>query len=205
VPGKFLSREEPKTLLEETRRRAEAAVAKKHRIAVRDYFIVDLALSTGLRVMEIAQLNCGNLFIGNSNPCLLVRNGKGGRKRVVKFSKSFERHCFEYLTWKETVGGRTTADTPLLTSSITGGLLTTRAMQKAFKRSAPLDAVYIPNHHMACKRSWVRIPLAPLVCPIGSLTTAVVVLALSANKCRRGRFDKEKSAKMVLFPHGNLV
>ncbi len=43
-PGKFLSREEVNKLLETARKRAEVAMALGHKVAVRDYFIVDLAL-----------------------------------------------------------------------------------------------------------------------------------------------------------------
>ena len=53
-PHTFLSLEEARMLLETARVRAETAIAQGHKIAVRDYFIVGLALSTGLRVMEIA-------------------------------------------------------------------------------------------------------------------------------------------------------
>ena len=62
-PGKYLTKEEAKKLLETARCRAEIVFAKKRKVAVRDYLIVDLALSTGLRVMEIAQLDCGDFFI----------------------------------------------------------------------------------------------------------------------------------------------
>ena len=50
-PSKFLSKEEAKKLLETARDRAEVAFAKRLKIPVRDYLIIDLALSTGLRVL----------------------------------------------------------------------------------------------------------------------------------------------------------
>ena len=62
-PGKFLSREEVNRLLETARKRAEAARARGNKVAVRDYFIVDLALATGLRVAEIADLKCKDVFL----------------------------------------------------------------------------------------------------------------------------------------------
>jgi len=80
-PSKFLTKEEAKKLLETARSRAEVMFAKKRKIAVRDYLIVDLALSTGLRVMEIAQLDCGDFFIRDGISSLLVRNGKCGKSR----------------------------------------------------------------------------------------------------------------------------
>jgi len=52
-PSKFLSKEEAKKLLETARDTARDALAKGRKIPARDYLIADLALSTGLRVMEI--------------------------------------------------------------------------------------------------------------------------------------------------------
>lgn len=103
-PGKFLTPEEAKRLHETARRRAKAATAHGHKVAVRDYFILDLALSTGLRVMEIAQLKCGDVFLRGPVCLLLVRNGKGGKKRIVRFNGSFKRHYEEYMLWKQTAG-----------------------------------------------------------------------------------------------------
>jgi len=62
-PGKFLSREEVNKLQETARKRAEVALARGQKVAVRDYFILDLALSTGLRVAEIANLKCKDIFL----------------------------------------------------------------------------------------------------------------------------------------------
>lgn len=78
-PGKFLTGEEVSRLLERARKRAEAAIARGRKVAVRDWFIVDLALSTGLRVAEIADLKCKDIFLREQFCALLVRNGKGGK------------------------------------------------------------------------------------------------------------------------------
>ena len=59
-PDKFLSEQETQKLLDTARQRAQRALVKGHKVAIRDYFIIHLALSTGLRVMEIAGLDCGD-------------------------------------------------------------------------------------------------------------------------------------------------
>ena len=156
-PIKFLSLEEAKRLLQSAKERAEAAIVRGLKVPVRDYFIIDLALSTGLRVMEIAQLNCGDVFIQDTIGSLLVRNGKGGKKRLVRFNETFKRHLEEYISWKKSVGEPTTADAPLLLSSITGHHMTTRAIQKAFKRSATRASlsshysIHCLRHTFACQ------------------------------------------------------
>lgn len=144
-PGKFLTPEEAKRLLETARRRAKVALARGNKVAVRDYFIVDLALATGLRVMEIAQLKCGDVFLRGPVCLLLIRNGKGGKKRLVRFNGTFKRDYEQYMLWKQTVGEPTGAGDPLLLSSNTGRHMTTRAVQKAFKRSVARAG--LPDHY----------------------------------------------------------
>jgi len=135
-PSKFLTKEEAKKLLETARNRAEVVFAKRRKIPVRDYLIIDLALSTGLRVMEIAQLDCGDFFIRDGISSLLVRNGKCGKRRLVRFGDSLKEHLNEYLSWKKDISEPTGPNDPLLLSSNTGRHLTTRAIEKAFKRTA---------------------------------------------------------------------
>jgi site-specific recombinase XerD len=135
-PSKFLTKEEAKKLLETARDRAEVVFAKRRKIPVRDYLIVDLALSTGLRVMEIAQLDCGDVFIRDGISSLLVRNGKCSKRRLVRFGESLKDHLNEYILWKQNVGEPTGPSDPLFLSSNTGCHLTTRAIQKVFKRTA---------------------------------------------------------------------
>jgi len=135
-PSKFLSKEEAKRLLETARDRAEVLSAKRRKTPIRDYLIIDLALSTGLRVMEIAQLDCGDVFIRDRISSLLVRNGKCSKRRLVRFGESLKDHFNEYILWKQNVGEPTGPSDPLFLSSNTGRHLTTRAMQKAFKRTA---------------------------------------------------------------------
>jgi site-specific recombinase XerD len=156
-PGKFLSQEEAKRLIHTAARRAESAVARGHKVAVRDYFIVHLALSTGLRVMEIAQLNCGDVFISKNLSSLIVRKGKGSKKRLVRFNGALTCHCIEYIRWKQTVGEPTGPGDPLFLSSNTGRHMTTRAIQKAFKRTAAKAglssrySIHCCRHTYACQ------------------------------------------------------
>ncbi len=143
--GKFLSRQEVKKLIQVAQERAQVSNASGRRIPVRDYFITDLALSTGLRVMEIAQLKCGDIFLGDSVCSLIVRKGKGGKKRLVRFNGTFKQHYLEYIQWKQAKDEPTGPDDPLLLSSFTGGHMTTRAIEKAFKRTAAWAGLSV--HH----------------------------------------------------------
>jgi len=142
---KFLTRTEVERFLATARGRARTAARRGRKVAVRDYFIVDLALSTGLRVREISQLSCGDILATDEMGYLLVRNGKGGRSRLVRLNGALKRHYGQYLHWKQTVGEPTGTDDPLLLSSNTGGHMSRRAIQKVFKRCAA--AAGLPNHY----------------------------------------------------------
>ena len=155
-PKKFLSRKDVEKLLAVAKNRTESACGKRKETAVRDYFILHLGLATGLRVMEIAALNCDDLSTEGILPSLLVKKGKGSKRRRVFFNDSFKQFCNEYLVWKQSIGESVESGQPLLLSVRTGGHLTTRAIQKAFKRCArkadlPLHySIHCMRHTYAC-------------------------------------------------------
>lgn len=151
-----MSKELASRLLNVVQRRAEMAKEIGKIIPVRDYFIIHLNLSTGLRVMEVANLKCSDLFLDDRICSVLVRAGKGRKKRLVYFTGPFRKHCHEYLKWKKQKGEPVEPEAPLLMSSNTGNHLSTRAIQFAFKRCAKracLDSQYSIHclrHTYAC-------------------------------------------------------
>ncbi len=156
-PRKFLSKKEANKLSETAKEWAEAAITKGQKTPVRDYLVTDLALSPDLRVMEIARLDCGDIFVRDGVFSLLVRNGKCGKRRLVRFGESLKEHLDNYMAWKRDVGEPTGPSDPLFLSSNTGNHLTTRALQKAFKRTAAKAglsshyAIHCLRHTYACQ------------------------------------------------------
>jgi site-specific recombinase XerD len=154
--SKFLSTKEVGKLVEVAGKRAGRSGKPARKAAVRDYFIVHLALSTGLRVSEVASLKCGDVFIGDGMSSLIVRRGKGGKPRSVRFNGAFREHLLWYLRWKREIGEPTDSEAPLLRSSNTGVAMTIRAVQKAFKRAAaraalsPRYSMHSLRHTYAC-------------------------------------------------------
>jgi len=155
-PGKYLRKEEANRLLNIAKHRAQSAQTKGGKVAIRDYFIIHLVLSTGLRVMEVAALKCGDVFLDDKICSIFVRKGKGNKKRLVYFTGPFRKHCKEYFKWKQELGESIEHDDPLMVSSNTGNHMTTRAIQKVFKRCAKracLDssyAIHCLRHTYAC-------------------------------------------------------
>lgn len=155
--NKYLSLREAKQLLKTASHLAETGMFYGHAIAVRDYFIIHLALETGLRVSEIAQLDCGDIHINQKTGSLIVRKGKGSKKRIVRFNSEFRRHYEEYLNWKQVCEEPTGFSDPLLISSHTGGHMTSRAIEKVFKRVAAKAnlpkyySIHCCRHTYACQ------------------------------------------------------
>lgn len=131
--SKILTREELVRLWRHVRGRVERADFEDA-VRWREWFAVELGLDSGLRVMEMAALNCDDLYLQNARPFVFVRNGKCGKPRPVRIRKAFVRTCEDFLNWKLAVGESVKPGAPLFLSPITGRHMTTRALQKMFER-----------------------------------------------------------------------
>ncbi|MDZ7796962.1 MAG: tyrosine-type recombinase/integrase [Candidatus Marinimicrobia bacterium] len=67
---------------------------------VRDHAIIELALGTGLRVSEISELKVEDLTL-KREASLIVRNGKGGKMREVRFSSRLKDIIKEHLDYRD--------------------------------------------------------------------------------------------------------
>ena len=130
---KFLTLNKVRRLRSHCRREKARALGKKEFLGVRDWFLIELGLNTGLRVQELSDLRCGDLLISGTEASLIVRKGKGNKRRPVWLSQSFKESCKNFLVWKRRQGHAIDAEAPLLTSE-QGERVTKRALQKAFKR-----------------------------------------------------------------------
>jgi integrase len=118
---KFLTLEEIKRLKQTCSSRAWWGGKLGRKIPVRDWLIIHIALSTGLRVQEIAHLNCGDILLADGLNAVIVRQGKGGKRRLVRFNGELKEHLTEYLEWKQVNKEGIKTEDPLIKSSITGG------------------------------------------------------------------------------------
>ncbi|MCK5707625.1 MAG: tyrosine-type recombinase/integrase [Candidatus Aureabacteria bacterium] len=100
---------------------------------VRDWFMIQLGLFTGLRVDEMRQLKIEDIHIRGSHSSLFVKNGKGGRKRNVWINAEFKEICEEFLKLRKRFGFDDNTDCCVFVSDA-GTTLSKRAIQKSFKR-----------------------------------------------------------------------
>ncbi len=99
---------------------------------IRNWFVVELGLLTGLRVEEMTDLQIRDILIDNDHASVFVRNGKGGKRRIVWINNEFKQTCLEFLKIKKQIGLNNNKDNFLLTTQ-KGKKLTKRALQKQFK------------------------------------------------------------------------
>jgi len=99
-PEKYLTDDEVKQLRKTLSDAATLARSRGSQIAVRDQLIIELALGTGLRVSELSNLKVADLYLKKGQNALHVRNGKGGKDRVVQFSSKLKKLVLEYLEYR---------------------------------------------------------------------------------------------------------
>lgn len=102
---------------------------------VRDWFMVELGLFTGLRVMEMSMLKVKDLIIHGEHSSVIVREGKGSKRRDVWINSGFKKTCFDFLEIREFFGYENSPEEYLFVTN-QGTALTTRALEKAFKKCA---------------------------------------------------------------------
>ena len=137
----FLTPKQVKALKDYCRRRAEEGTRDRRKRPVRDWAILHVALDAGLRVSEICALRVGDVILEPEHSSLIVRDGKGHKKRGVRIGKALRDHLAEFIAWKEKNGESISNRAPLFVS-LRGGPLTRSAVFRIFKANA--RAVGIP-------------------------------------------------------------
>lgn len=138
---KFLSRKELNKLRSWVRKRRD----ESNRVTWIEWFLIEIGINTGLRVFEITDLQCGDIVLNDELSFIRVRNGKCGKYREVRISKSFYNAIEIFLKWKGQNGEGINSSDYLFISPKTRKKYSTRALQLAFKRC--LEGANIPTHH----------------------------------------------------------
>ncbi len=97
---KYFRKSEIQALRRTVRNQAEVALQRQNCTGVRDWVVTDILTATGLRCAEVADLRVGDIQISYGKSSLIVRNGKGGKRRVVEIPLSLKLHLKQYLQWK---------------------------------------------------------------------------------------------------------
>jgi site-specific recombinase XerC len=130
---KFLPSEQVSKLRKFCNQRKETARRTDKFIAVRNWFMIELGLNTGLRVQEMTDLQWGDMFVSALEASVVVRKGKGKRKRSVWIGNAFKKECQFFKYWVN-LQGHSVNDEAFVFTSKTDSPLTKRSLQKAFKQ-----------------------------------------------------------------------
>jgi len=130
---RYLDEREVKLLRAITENRAVRDLKAGRVGGVLAWSVVDTALSTGLRVSEIAALKVGDVDLKRS--CLKVKRLK--RKKptteTLAIGPEFAEHLAEFIAWKATVDQPTGKDDALFVGK--RGPLTAQGLQQIWKRA----------------------------------------------------------------------
>jgi len=100
TPEDYFSRDERKKIFTTCQDLSELDLLHGRQTWPIRYMLVVLAMYSGLRVAEIAALKIGDLSLSGNDPYLIVRNGKGGKKRTVYLDKKLRSHLKEIIDYK---------------------------------------------------------------------------------------------------------
>jgi len=135
---------------------ADEAQRQGKKRPIRDWGILHVALDAGLRVSEICDLQIRDAILDRGHSALIVRDGKGGKKRGVRMGSALRQHLADFIEWKESIGESVSGRAPLFVSSRKGPLTRT-AVYRIFRKHA--DAVEIPKRFSihSCRHTYASL------------------------------------------------
>ena len=141
--SKYLQKEEVKKLKNEASRSRKYGSEHRKFTAIRNWFMIELGLNTGLRVEEITSLQGNSLLIDKDRSSIVVV-GKGKKKRAIWISHDFKKTCRSYLDYKKSFGYDIDSEDYLL-NNLKGKRISKRALQKFFK--IIIKKAGLPEHY----------------------------------------------------------
>lgn len=141
---KILDLDQRSKLLKTCKDKAELDLLHGRETWIKRYMLVDLALFTGLRVSEIANLTIGDINIKAKDPYLIVRNGKRGKKRDVYLDKVLVDHLKLFIIWKKKSMGEEVENNSPLFIGRNGQRCAVITLMKSFKRA--IEESNLPFH-----------------------------------------------------------
>ena len=101
---KYFNEKQIKMLRRAVRDQAEIDEQKGNVTGIKEWMVIDLITSTGLRVSEAANLRCGDMKIGYSESKIFIRDGKCSISGHVIIPDALKKHLKAFLSWKQVQG-----------------------------------------------------------------------------------------------------
>ena len=141
--SKYLGKAEVRKLISFCNNGKRAGLQDKKFTRLREWFMVEMGLNTGLRVQEMADLKGSNLLIDKDRSSIVLI-GKGNKKRAVWISSKFKRTCKTFLSYKVKFRYSVKNEDYLL-NNLKGEKISKRALQKSFKKI--IKELKLPEHY----------------------------------------------------------
>ena len=129
---KYFTWEQIRLLRRTVRAKADISHSRGQVTAMREWMVIDLLTSTGVRVSEAADVRCGDVKAGYGESALFVRDGKGARSRTVQIPDALKKHLKQFVAWKAERGEPTGLDDRLFVGQ--RGPWTAQALQQVVKK-----------------------------------------------------------------------
>lgn len=141
--SKYLGKAEVRKLISFCNNYKKVGLQDKKFTRLREWFMVELGLNTGLRVQEMADLKGSNLLIDKDRSSIVLI-GKGNKKRAIWISSKFKKTCKTFLNYKVKFGYSVKNEDYLL-NNLKGEKISKRALQKFFKKI--IRKIKLPEHY----------------------------------------------------------
>ncbi|MGO9139009.1 MAG: tyrosine-type recombinase/integrase [Syntrophales bacterium] len=129
---KYFNERQIKLLRRTAREQAEIDEQRGNVTGIREWMVIDLLTSTGMRVSEAANLRCGDLKIGYLESKIYIREGKGRVSGHVVINDSLKKRLKAFLSWKRDLGEHLGDDDYLFVGQ--RGAWTSQAIQQIVKK-----------------------------------------------------------------------
>lgn len=129
---KYLDQNEIEKLREFAAERLRRGLESRRFALVRDWFLIEMGLQTGLRVSEITALRHGDTLLSGTKSSLKVL-GKGHKKRLVWISLGFKDTLERYCQFKQHFGFSTGPEVYVLNNR-KNERISKRSLQRTFAR-----------------------------------------------------------------------
>ncbi len=97
---KYFTEQQIKILRHTVKAQANKDKTQNRITGIREWMVIDILTSTGIRVGEAANIRCGDIKTNDYEYEIFIRCGKGSRSRHVQIPFSLKQHLLKYLAWK---------------------------------------------------------------------------------------------------------
>lgn len=139
----YFTEQQIKLLRRTVKNAATLSKQKNQLTAVREWMLIDLLTSSGIREAEAVDLRCGDIKTGYGQSAIFIRNGKGSKSRTVQIPASLRTHLKAFMHWKADRGEPTGFDDYVFIGQ--RGHITTAAVQQCVKKWLKKLNLYEPG------------------------------------------------------------